>query len=62
MENRGPLQDLIPAVEELELGQVPLEGWIIDPYEHDFLDDPGNARCLPNHNKKSSMLTQCPED
>ena len=32
---------------ELELAQSPVEGWIINPYEHGFLDGPGNTMCLP---------------
>ena len=38
---------------ELELAQVPAEGWIIDPYEHGFLNGPCNAMCLPTHNGKT---------
>ena len=53
MKSKGVLQDLIPDVEELELAQVPAEGWIIDPYEQGFLDGPGNAVCLPTHNGKN---------
>ena len=49
MESRGVLQDIILDVWELELPQVPVEGWIIDPYEHGFLDSPDSAVCFPTH-------------
>ena len=52
MEGRGILQDLIPDVVELEPAKVPFEEWIIDPYEHGFLDDLDRAVCLPTHHIK----------
>ena len=53
MEGRGVLQDLIPHVGELELPQIPVVGLIIDPYDHGFLDDHGNAMHLPTNNRKT---------
>ena len=43
VEVRGVEQDLIPYVGQLVLANVPIERWIIDPYEHGLLDDPGNG-------------------
>ena len=45
---------------QLELAQIPVEGWVIDPYEHDLLDGPGNAVCFPTHNGETALM-QCPE-
>ena len=36
MEGRGVKQDLIPYVGQLELANIPVKGWIIDPDEHGF--------------------------
>ena len=40
---RGVEQDLIPYVGQWVLANVPVEGWIIDPYEHSLLDGPGQG-------------------
>ena len=47
------LARLHPTCGELELTKVPVEGWIIDLYEHGFLDGLDNAM---------STLIQFPED
>ena len=38
MEFRGIEQDIIPYVGQLELANVPIEGWIIDSDAHGLLD------------------------
>ena len=48
MEGRGIEQDLIPYVGQLELGNVPVEGWSIDPDVHDLLYGLCDV-CLPSH-------------
>ena len=53
MEGRDALQDFIPDVGQLQLSQIPTEGWIIDPYEHGLLDGPGNAVHFPTHYGKT---------
>ena len=53
MEGRGVLQDFIPDVQQLNLAQVPIEGWIIDPYENGLLDGPANTMCFPTHFPKT---------
>ena len=49
MEVRGVEQDFIPYIGQLVLTIVPVEGWIIDPYEHGLLDvnDIGGSAELP---------------
>ena len=47
MEGRGVLQDLIPDVGQLVLPEIPVEGSVIDSYEHGLLDGPDNPRCFP---------------
>ena len=42
MEGSGVLQDLIPDVQKLVFPQIPVEGRVIDSYEHHLLDGPGN--------------------
>ena len=73
MEDRVVLPDLISNVGQLEIAQVVIEGWVINPYEQDLLDGPSNAIHLPAHNGetvhidtmftmvKVSTLIQCPE-
>ena len=53
LENRSGFQNLIPDVGKQELAYIPVEGWIIDPYEHGFHDGPGNAMCLLAHSGKN---------
>ena len=43
MEGRGIKQDLIPYVGQLELANIPFEGYIIDPGIHGLLDGPYNV-------------------
>ena len=43
MEFRGVEQDLISYVGKLELANVPVEGWIIGHYNHNFLDCPSSG-------------------
>ena len=40
-------------LEQLKLVEVPIEGWIIDPYEHGLLAGPGNAVCFLTHYGKT---------
>ena len=47
IEVRGIEQDLIPYVGQLELANVPTEGWIIDPNIHSLLDGSYNVMYLP---------------
>ena len=47
VESRGIKQDFIPYVGQLELANVPIEGWIIDPDEHGPLNDPWDVLWLP---------------
>ena len=42
MEGRGVLQDLIPGVGQLVISHIPVEGRVIDSYEHGLLDCPEN--------------------
>ena len=50
MEVRGVEQDLMPYVGQLALPNVPIEGWIIDPYADSLLDGPGKDMLLPTNN------------
>ena len=43
VEVRGVQQDLIPYVGHMVLPNVPVEGWIIDPYVHSLLECPGKG-------------------
>ena len=43
VEVRNVEQDLIPDVGQLVLSNVPVMGWIIDPYEHSLLDSPSDG-------------------
>ena len=49
---RGVEKDCILYVGQLVLLNVPVERWIINPYEHSFLDSPGKGMCLPTHSGK----------
>ena len=40
-EVRGKEQDIIQYLGQLVLPNISIEGWIIDPYVHSFLDGPG---------------------
>ena len=37
---------------QLELSNVPVEGWVIHSDENCFFDVPGNTIVLPSHNTK----------
>ena len=43
VEGRCVEYDIIPYVGHLVLGTIPIEGWIINPYEHGLHDSPGNS-------------------
>ena len=49
VEGRGIKQVLIPYVRQMELANVPIEGWIIDPVIHGLLDGLCNVMHLPTH-------------
>ena len=49
-EVRGIEQDLIQNARQLELVNVPTQGWIIDPDVYGLLDGPCNVVFLPTHN------------
>ena len=34
---------------QLVLANVPIEGWVINPYEYGLLDGSGDIVCLPIH-------------
>ena len=40
-------QDWIPYMGQLVLANVPVDGWIIDHYEHSLLDGSGKGIWLP---------------
>ena len=49
MECRGPLQDLITNVGQLELAYFPIKGWIIEHNVHGLLDGPGDIMHLSTY-------------
>ena len=49
VEGRGIKWDLIPYVGQLELANVPIVGWIIDPNVCSLLDGPCDFVYLPTH-------------
>ena len=49
MEGRVVKQDLIPNVGQLELANVPVKGWIIDPDVHGLLYGSSDVVHLPIH-------------
>ena len=49
LESRGIEQDLIPYMGKIELANVPIEQWIIDPDEHGLLDGPCDVVQLSSH-------------
>ena len=53
VEGRGVEQDLIPYVGQLELVNIPVEGWIIDPYVCGLLDFTSDVVYLPTHYKEA---------
>ena len=54
--NKATRQDLIPDVGQLKPAQVPIEGWVIDPYEHGLLNGPGNAMHFPTQYGKTVIF------
>ena len=63
MEERGVLQNLIPDVGQLKPAQVPIEEWIIDPYECGLLGGSGSDVCFPSPLwKKMFTLIHCSEE
>ena len=56
MEGRDVMQDLNPDVGQQEFDKVPVEGLVIGPDEHSLIDCPGNAVCLPTHNRGAGHI------
>ena len=49
VEDRGAEQDCIPYVMQLEIANVPVKEWIIDPHVHGLLDGTCSVVHLPTH-------------
>ena len=53
---RGTEWDLIPYLGQMELANVPSEGWVIDPDKHGLLDGYCAAVHLPTHDGRGCLL------